>query len=182
MTDREIKRELDKWLNENYQYLQDEIDANICTSRAMKEFSGDLLAHMVEALYKTNRENKINLIQNDKIGHWMLRGAAMQLKSRTSPFYIKYRRHKISAREEGLPDSNSNIFEREYEPYDGELYECFLSAFDDLHWYQKKIMTLYWLEGKSLREIHKYYNISKQHLVKDINTAINEIRQACKHC
>jgi len=158
------------------------VNKNICTSSQMKEYLYDLVSHMIESLYKAPESVQIDLINNGKIRNWLLKGASLQLRSKTSPFYIRYRKHKMYAREQGLEGSDKNIFERPVEEYDEGLYECFREQYDNLHFYQRAIMDKFWIEGMSLTEVHKYYNISKNHLVKDINKVLNQIRQACQHC
>jgi hypothetical protein len=175
------KNRIDKWVGERYEWLLGEIRTNIAKSQ-MSQYADDLTIHMIETIYSQPEEKVIQMLDDDKLGWWLLTGASMQLRSSTSPFYRIYRKEKGWSREEGYEGSFANLFDRPDEPYNDELYECFQQEFENLHWYQKKIMQKYWYEGNTLQEVHEYYNISKNHLVKDINTAINIIRQACKHC
>ena len=175
------KDRIDKWVGEMYVWLNGEIKTNIAKGR-MSQYADDLTIHMIETIYNQDEEKVIKMLDNDKLQWWLLTGASMQLRSSTSPFYRIYRKEKGWSREEGIEGSNSNIFERPFEPYEDELYECFIQEYDNLHWYLKKIMDRYWIQGETLTEIHKYYNISKRHLIKDINKAINQIREKCQHC
>ena len=75
--------------------------------------------------------------------------------------------------------------EREYEEYDAvieRLQECFDREVANLHWYQRHLMERYWIEKMTLDELHKKYNISKVHLIKDINEALDIVREKCKDC
>ena len=178
---KETKDRIDKWVGERYEWLLGEISTNIAKGK-MADYASDLTIHMIETLY-FQPEDKINqMLDDDKLGWWLLTGAGMQLRSSTSPFYRIYRQEKSWSREQGIEGSFNNIFERPDEPYDDSLMECFQKEYNNLHWYLKKIMDKYWYEGQTLQEIHEYYNISKRHLTKDLNTAINIIREKCNNC
>ena len=178
---RETKKRLDNWMNQNYEWLAGEISTNIAKNQ-MSEYSGDLISHMVESAYKLDDEKVSKMLDNNKLGWYLLTGAGIQLRSSTSPFYRIYRHQKTWAREPGLPNSDKNIFDKEYEEYNDELYECFQKAWDELDWYLKTIMNKYFYENMSLLELHQYYNISKTHLIKDLNRGINQIRNKCNDC
>jgi len=175
------KLRIDKWVGEKYEWLLGEIKTNIAKGR-MSQYADDLLIHMIETIYEQDDDKVNQMLDDGKLEWWLLTGAGRQLRSSTSPFYRLYRKEKSWAREEGIEGSFSNIFEKPGEEYDETLYQCFTEAYEDLHFYQKAIMNKYFYEEKTLQDIHEYYNISKTHLVKDINTAINQIREKCKHC
>ena len=178
---KETKNRIDDWVEERYEWLLGEIRTNIAKS-AMSQYADDLTIHMIETVYFQPEEKVIQMLDDDKLGWWLLTGASMQLRSSTSPFYRIYRKEKGWSREEGIEGSFTNVFDRPDEPYDDSLMECFQEEYNGLSWYLKEIMSKYWYEGYTLQEIHQYYNISKNHLVKDINKAINQIRQACNDC
>lgn len=178
---KDTKRRVDKWIEEKYKWLEGEISTNIAKGR-MSEYSGDLLVHMIESVYKMDDDKVNRMLDNNKLGWWMLVGAGRELRSSTSPFYRTYRREKMNARENGYPGSHKNIFDGVWEEYDETLYECFKEAYNDLHFYQKALMDKYFYEGMSLQQIHEFYSISKRHLINDINAAINIIRDKCKNC
>lgn len=178
---KETKKRIDIWVGEKYEWLLNEIKTNIAKGK-MSDYASDLLIHMIETVYTQDENKLIQMLEDKKLEWWVLTGAGRQLRSSTSPFYRTYRREKSWAREDRYEGSFSNIFERPYEVYDESLYQCFRDEYDNLHFYQKAIMDKYFIEGMSLQEVHEYYNISKRHLIKDINTTINQIREACKHC
>ena len=175
------KNKLDKWVTEHYKWLRKEISKNICNGK-MRQYTDDMMSHMVESLYALSDEKVNQMIDDEKLKWWFLRGASLQIRSSSSPFYFRYRKHKMSARENGLEGSSKNIFDGVYEEYNDDLYECFEAEYNNLHWYLQTIMSRYWYEGWSIPKLHKHYNISKRHLVKDLNTAINQIRTKCNQC
>ncbi len=175
------KDRIDGWVGEKYMWLQNQIYTNIAKGQ-MKQYGADLTIHMVETLYTIPEEKVIQMLDDGKVEWWLLVGASQQLRSSTSPFYRLYRQEKSWSREDGIEGSFNSIFDRPEEVYDDSLMECFQKEYKNLFWYHRELMNKYWYEGKSIEEVYKYYGISKLHLIKDLNTAINQIRQACKHC
>ena len=176
-----IKNKLDRWVEEWYEWLKREISRNIAKG-IMSEYSEDLLHHLIIDLYKLPDEKLNQMIDDDKLRWFTLRAAGMQLRSSTSPFYRIHRREKMNSRENGLPGSDKNIFDGIYEPYEDGLYECFQREMGNLHFYHKALMDKYWIEGWTLTQVYKHYNISKSHIIKDLNEAMTTIRTKCNQC
>jgi hypothetical protein len=178
---KETKNKLDKWIGEWYEWLKREIKRNIAKG-IMAEYAEDLLHHLILDLYKLSDEKVEQMIKDDKLRWFTLRAAGMQLRSSTSPFYLIHRKQKMSSREHGIGTSDKNIFDGVYEPYEDDLYECFQREMDNLHFYQKALMDKYWIQGWTLAQVYKHYNISKIHIVNDLNAAMNIIKTKCNHC
>jgi len=180
----EIDRRLNEWVSREYEWLRKQIGKNISNGK-MKDYTLDLLHHIILDLYKMNPDKIEGMLDNDKLKWYVLRGAALQLKSSTSPFYRTHRKQKMSARsgmiDTGVYDNlstyeiNSQIDDEE------ELMDCFERAMDSIHWYQRTLLEKKIIEGNSYQEIYEYYNISKTHLIKDINAGLSEIREICKN-
>lgn len=183
--DQEIKKRLDTWVIENYSWVSKEIRTKIAKGQ-MAQFADDLVSHTFSDLYRWKDEKVVRLLDGGKLKWYLLTGAGVQLRSSTSSFYIKYRKLRMSAREDysDSPMSNSNkgILTKVHEEYEDDLFECFMKEYDSLHWYLQSIMSKYWFENWSIAKIYEHYNISKTHLVKDINRAMNQIREKCKSC
>lgn len=175
------KEKINKWLEDNYTWLLGEIETNICKGM-MNEYSGDLAIHIVEDLYRLDESKIDQMIRDDKLGWYLLVGAGRQLRSKTSPFYRTYRKEKMNSREAGIPGSDKNIFDRPDEPYSEDLYECFQQAYEELHWYEKALMDKYFYQEWTLQQMYEFYGITKNHIIKDLNQAIEKIREYCKEC
>jgi hypothetical protein len=178
---KENKKRIDDWVTEWYEWVRKEIGTNIAKHQ-MSQYADDLTIHMIESLYHLSDEKVEQMLRDGKIQFWILRGASLQLRSSSSPFWHIYRKHKFSARENGLSGSHSNIFDGVYEEYDDSLYQCFKESWGELNWYDRTLMEKHFYQKWSLEKLHKYYNISKSHLVKDINRSINQIRKKCQEC
>ena len=51
----------------------------------------------------------------------------------------------------------------------------------EIHWYQATLLRKKIIEGKTYQEIYEYYNISKTHLIRDINEALRDVRLICNN-
>ena len=179
-----IKERLDEWVRVEYKWISREIRNNIAKNQ-MADYADDLIQEMFIQLYNMKEEKIEQLLDNGKLKWYVLTGAGMQLRSNTSPFYQRIRKHKMSAREMGLAGSDKNIFERvdDTEELSTECYFiCMKREIENLHWYSKTLLKEYWEQGMHLEELHQKYNISKKHLTKDLNEAILTIRENCKEC
>ena len=125
-----IEKRLNKWVNDHYEWLRGEIGTNITWGK-MSEYTEDLLHHIILDLYKMDPEKIQELLDNGKLKYYVLRGASLQIRSKTSPFYIIHRKTKLQARS-GIIGSGEYDREEGYEmdtPDNKEdLYDCFQRA------------------------------------------------------
>ena len=179
-----IKDRLDDWVRREYKWIDREIRANIAKNQ-MRDYADDLIQEMMIQLYNMKEEKIEQLLDNGKLKWYVLSGAGMQLRSSTSPFYQRIRKHKMYAREFGLPGTDANIFEKidDTEELSTECYYiCMQREIENLHWYNKTLLQEYWIQGLHLDDLHAKYKISKKHLTKDLNAAILQIRENCEEC
>ena len=178
------KQKLDKFVEQEWKWLDKEIKTNIAYGK-MAGYADELLQEMIIQLYGMKEVKIEELLENGKLKWYVLSGAGMQLRSSTSPFYQRVRKHKMYAREAGLPDSDKNIFEKpdDTEELSTECYfSCMQREIENLHWYNKTLLKEYWIDGLHLDALHAKYKISKKHLTKDLNAAILTIRENCTEC
>lgn len=179
-----IKERLNKWVEEHYQWLLQQIGKNISNGK-MRDYTTDLLHHIIIDLYKMDPAKIEGMLDNDKLKWYVLRGAALQLKSSTSPFYRTHRREKMSARS-GMIDTGGydHVGAYDIDPQvddEEELMDCFERAMKQIHWYHRALLEKKIMEGNTYQELYEHYNISKTHLIKDINAGLSEIREICKN-
>lgn len=179
---KEIEKRLNEWVSEEYEWLLGEISTNITKGR-MSGYTSDLLHHILLDLYKMDSDKIEGMLDNGKLKWYVLSGASLQIRSQTSPFYRTHRKEKTWARS-GVIDSgmyDTETYELE-DPDTGEsLYDCFQRAMSEIHWYQATLLRKKIIEGKTYQEIYEYYNISKTHLIRDINEALRDVRLICNN-
>lgn len=178
------EEKVNKWIEENYEWFNSEVRKNIAKHQ-MSQFADDLIQEMILSLYNMTPE-RWDKIENEGVGmkYYLISSTGLSLRSQTSPFYHRIRKHRTYAREQGLPGSDSNIFDRGeiYEEYEECFYQCFKREYEQLHWYLKTLMDRYWFQGWTLDDLHAHYKISKRHLTKDLNDGILTIRERCEEC
>ena len=151
-----IKDRLDDWVRREYKWIDREIRANIAKNQ-MRDYADDLIQEMMIQLYNMKEEKIEQLLDNGKLKWYVLSGAGMQLRSSTSPFYQRIRKHKMYAREFGLPGTDANIFEKidDTEELSTECYYiCMQREIENLHWYNKTLLQEYWIQGLHLEDLH----------------------------
>ena len=178
-----IEKRLNEWVSREYEWLKGEIGTNITWGK-MSEYTEDLLHHIILDLYKMDPEKIEGLLDNGKLKYYVLRGASLQIRSQTSPFYKIWRKTKMQARS-GVIDSdngetNTPSYELNIEPEE-QLIECLDRAVEQLHWYEQALYDKKFKQGWTLEEIHKFYGIGKRHLIRDLNNALDKIRKQCKN-
>ena len=171
--------QISAYITQWYDWIIREVKKNIAKDR-MSDYAEDLVHHVLLDLYNLKDHKVEQMIKDDKMRWYVLRGCALQLKSSTSPFYRIWRREKMNSREHGLPNSDKNIFERISEPFELPCWEeCFYNEFEKMHFYQRTLLERKFMHGWTFDEMYTKYNISKVHLTKDINEAILYLRQKC---
>ena len=175
MTKEELDRGINKWFSENYLYLRREISNNICKD-GMNDYTDDLLQYMVMWFLERSDEQKKQMLEENMIANYILRGASIQLKSSTSPFYSKVRKFKMSVREgAGLPDGYDDEVSYENDP----LYQCMMRELNDMHFYYRTLIQDKWFDGLTLNQMREKYNITLSSLSKDLKIAYAIIREKC---
>ena len=187
------EEQINQYVNKWYKWMLNEVSTKIAKD-GMNQYREDLLHHVVLDAYNLPADKINQMVTEDKLRWYLLKGCGMQLRSSTSPFYRLHRKEKMQSRENWVNNNSSDfqgtfagkgILEREYEEYDDvieRLWGCFNYEIQQLHWYQRHLMERYWIQNMTLDELHKKYSISKRHLIKDINEALEIIREKCKDC
>ena len=178
----EIKDRLNEWVSDHYQWLIGEVNRNIANGK-MNEYASDLLHHIIMDLYKMKDEKLEGMLNNGKLKWYVLSGCALQLKSQTSPFYRIHRREKAYARSGVIDDGMYDTKTYEIKDFDAgeDLFECFQRAIGEINWYLSALLKKKIIEGQTYQEMYEFYNISKTHLIKDINQGLKEIRTICNN-
>ena len=187
------ENKINKYVEEWYGWMLGEVKRNIAKDK-MSEYDEDLLHHVILDLYNLPAPKITQMVDDDKLRWYVLTGCGMQLRSSTSPFYRLHRREKMQSRENYTHSSEHEfngsfngigILEKVYEPYDDvieRLSVCLQDSMAELGFYHRTLLEKHFIEKWSIQRIHKFYQISKTHIVKDINYGLDYVREYCKEC
>jgi len=175
-----LKNEIDKWFRENYSYLQGEVKNNIAIDQ-MSQYADDLLSICTESFLTRTPEQQQQMLDDDKIANYILYCCGFQIKSAQSPLYNQFRREKMRARS-GMLEFENNPYVPDEQLEDTELYQCYLKARSELHWYHQRLLEMKWDEGLTYQEIRNRTNITLNSIQKDMAIIYQIIRQKCNHC
>jgi len=182
---------INRYVGEWYRWMLSEVKRNIAKDK-MDEYGEDLLHHVILDLYNLPVDKITQMIDDDKLRWYVLTGCGLQLRSSTSPFYRLHRREKMQSRENythSSPEAESfsglGILDRVDEEYDDiidRLQMCFQDSIEEIGFYHRTLLQKHFIEKWSIQRIHKHYSISKTHIIKDINYALDYVRNNCKEC
>ena len=91
----ELRDRVNKWFAENWNHFVSEVRTNIMKG-IMGDYCDDICAFMYEEFCKQSPEKIEQMLRDDKVLNWMLRGTSFQIKSSSSPFYSKYRKKRAN--------------------------------------------------------------------------------------
>ena len=144
MTEEELKIELDKWFNRNWEHYQNEVRTNIANGQ-MSGYAEDLCVVIYEAFHNKPHEQKLQMYNDNLIFNWMLKAASFQIRSGSSPFYNNYRKKRMHTVPHyyATEDASYSMDDTGIE----ELLECVMEAIngDKIEWYYAKLLELKYL-------------------------------------
>ena len=174
------EEQINKWFNQNYSHLQNEVKNNIANGQ-MSQYAEDLLSLCSETFLTKTKEQKQQMLEDNKIENFILFCCGFQIKLSSSPFYNTFRKHKLST--VVSPLINDNLLEDDsIHTEHTELYKCYLQARSELHWYHQKLLELKWDQGLTYDEIHKSTGITINSLRKDYTLIYKKIKKRCEYC
>ena len=176
-----LDTKINNWFNRNWNHYQREVATNIAHSE-MSEYSNDLCVQCFEEFMKKKTEQKQQMLDDDKILNFLLYCASFQIRSGTSPFYHRYRKHRAN----NIPDYFAENEQDAYELDDIEIdtfYQCMKEAMteENIGWYYCKLLELKYIQQMTFKEIIDFYGVSEVTLKRDVSKALQAVRDYCKH-
>jgi len=180
MDETQLNELYNKWFSKNYNFLLREIKNNIANG-IMGGYAEDLLHIVIEGLMSKPYNMRLQMYQDSKIGNWVLKACAFQIKSGTSPFYNQLRKYY---------DRNykqSNEFEygwySETQIHDESLYDCFRRVLtDECNWYEQKLIDLKYYQNYTYTQLNEEFGLPLSTLKAEYNRVFEIIRNKCKYC
>lgn len=178
----------EKWDMINIQITKDYpkmvADANRITSYNKVQFEDLLPFCITELLTKKPLDYLYQLIVLDKkLPNYMGKSMSLNIRSSTSPYWIKYRREGYNSRGGYLADTKDEFNKKNFDEIrldtEFEAGECALKALEALDFYHNTLLTEHFMNNMTFVAIRKKYGISIAHIRKDIAAGVKLIQQKC---
>jgi len=175
----ELRDRVNKWFKRNYSHYLNEVRTNI-TKGIMSDYTDDICAFMYTEFLKQSPEKIEQMLDDDKVLNWMLRATSFQIKSKSSPFYTKYRKKRAGMVPTYFAESSYHQHDAiELDDYYLCMMECLEEENDVLDWYQKKLIDMKYLKQMTYQQIVESYHFSLLSTKKHLNEALDKIEEHC---
>jgi len=165
---------IEHWFNKHYQLLVD--NTNKITKS--QDITNDVLQECILSFFQQPKEKQLQIYNNGKIEHFITSCVNIQYKSSTSPYHRKHRRQKQT--EVFYIDWKYFDIPNEEEDLEAECMDCIMRELDNLHFYFRTLIQDKYLKGMTYAELHSYYGISKNSLLKDVKQGLEMLKSKCK--
>ena len=178
MTDIEKKVAIEKAMGKLYPQLQ--INCKKLCGSGYDQFGPDLLPHTIDQFLNMPLDRQYEIMFEDKPEHYITRAMALQLKSSTSTFYIRYRKPMMASREL-LPDYEYKDYNTTLDDHvDVEIKECLeYHTFNSLDYYDKYLITEHYYKGVNVTDMSNNLDIQPGRLSRDIKKALTKLKELC---
>lgn len=165
---------MNDYIKDNYKKLQQKVRAVTKNHQNSDDLFNDLLL----SLYSKPIEYQRDLIEKNKVEHWIMASAKLQYASKTSPFYYTYKKFNMDTSqlyedtqttEDVLEDVSQEILH--YIKLELELYYSI---------YQRTLTTEHLLRNKSYSEIGREYGVNRKYVSETISPVKEEIFRKVK--
>ena len=165
---------MNDYIKDNYKKLQQKVRAVTKNHQNSDDLFNDLLL----SLYSKPIEYQRDLIEKNKVEHWIMASAKLQYASKTSPFYYTYKKFNMDTSqlyedtqttEDVLEDVSQEILH--YIKLELELYYSI---------YQRTLTTEHLLGNKSYSEIGREYGVNRKYVSETVSPVKEEIFRKVK--
>lgn len=164
---------IEQWFNLNYKKLLE----NTTKITRDENVSYDILQECILSFLQMPQERQLGILSKNKVENFITTCVNIQFKSSTSPYHRKYRKQAMMEVEfldwkelDTFVDSGN----------EEECLECIMKELDSLHYYYRTLITDKFIKGMTYSELHQYYGISKNSLLKDIHSGLQMLKLKCE--
>jgi len=177
MTDQEKRDKIRKWFNRNEKQLRINV-WKICGKQdhVVEKWGNDLLPYFVEGFLKRPIDDQWAIFSGGKFENYVTRGMAIALKSSTSTFYHQYRKKAMAFRELHHEYDYGLYHENEEEKKEANRV-LVQEVLGELNFYDRYLLSKYYIEEMSLKEICEVVGINQSTISKDIRSALKNMRK-----
>lgn len=142
-----------------------------------KDTSQEIVQMCLLSFCELGEDRQQQIINGGKLEHFITKCVSLNFNSSTSPYHRQYRKVQYNHFE-----FNDSVYEVEEEDnkWIHEKCDCLERELENLHWYDKHLIQKKYYEGWTYQQLHEYYNISLNSLVKDIKKTITTLKQKCE--
>lgn len=191
MEQSEKRRVINKWVEDNYDQLWQNIVVKLCTTKS--PFGPELFQVSIQQFLEKDTELLYRIITTEKPEHYLTRLAALNLKSKSSHFYTKYRKPTLDIREFHVNYRYKNM-DHDYEieehieddlfaepvPQNVKTVRKTMKALKQHNMYYHDIIDKLYVQGWPHDEYADYYQIPMNELRHNVTTARNWFRRIYK--
>jgi len=126
-------------------------------------------------------------VVNDKLPNFMGRSMSLNLKSQSSPYWYKIRQHLFNTRGSYLTEQGEEFGKFDHDEIpdpdmaieDMNPRECMSAAVEKLDFYHRQLITDYFFNELTYKQIQAKYGIPLNSVQKDTKKAIKLLQQHC---
>ena len=165
---------MDEYIRINYQKLRNKVKAVTKNHQNSDDLFNDLLMNLLEK----PAEYRQDLVDKNKVEHWIMASAKLQFASKTSPFFYQYKKFNMETSE---VYENTAVVDDEREDVSREVIN-FITSQLDLYYtvYEKTLTTEHLIHNKSYSEIGREYKINRRYVSETVTPVKEELFRKVK--
>jgi len=134
----------------------------------------DLLQDCILAFLEKGSDYTSQVLQDDKVQHYLVRMVHIQFNSKSSPFYTKYRKLSLKSRDIDNYDIEEQPIEKKVDTE--KLVKDVKIYVGNLPLYERTISQRFYFDNVSQRNMSKEYGINRIHIARGINNVTKNIK------
>ena len=139
--------------------------------------SDDLFNDLLLSLYSKPIEYQRDLIEKNKVEHWIMASAKLQFASKTSPFYYTYKKFNMDTSQ---LYEDTQTTEDVVEDMSEEIVDYIKSQLDLYSIYERTLTTEHLLRNKSYSEIGREYGVNRRYVSETVTPVKEELFRKVK--
>lgn len=176
------KAYINKTLTETYDQLV--INSQKVCGAGYSKWGADLLVVAIEYFLEAPEEQQMQICKDGKLENFITHIMARQLKSSSSRFFYRYRKHTQSHRELFSDYTYKGFMEDARKDIDEDFSsttDCFQKVIEKLTPFEKMVVEEIIQEGNSYTATAKKYNIPYNKLRYAKDKLVTKLQDSCKH-
>lgn len=145
---------------------------------AHNKWGDDLIPYVYETFLKMNVDKQYEIVTEGELERYLTVAMSMSLKSSTSMFYSQYRKFSVVS-DEFTTKYHDKEWEEEWTKKEHNI-DVIREGINKLDFYDKFLLTEYYLNGKKAKKIAESTNITPATVSRDIKRALVRLKRHIK--